>query len=110
MTDAPKLKPCPFCGSTNIGYAKLSHVCLECGAMAGPILVDKETQEGWEKLDAAWNNRTDIADELAAALEEVLDGLGFLAGGDYELEGWGIPEERGKEIRAALAKYRETET
>lgn len=53
--------------------------------------------------------RKDIADELVEALEEVLDGLGFLAGGDYELEGWGIPEERGKEIRAALAKYRETE-
>jgi dCTP deaminase len=46
--------------------------------------------------------RKDIVDELVEMLEEVLDGLGFLSGGDHELEGYGVPEERGTEIRAAL--------
>jgi len=46
------------------------------------------------------------ASDLYEALEEVLDGLGFLSGGDHELEGLGISEERGAEIRATLAKAR----
>lgn len=41
---------------------------------------------------------------LLDALEEVLDGLGFLSGGDWELEGYGISTERGAEIRQILAK------
>jgi len=45
-------------------------------------------------------------DALLAALEEVVDGLGFLSGGDWELEGLGISQERGKEIRAAIAQAR----
>ena len=44
------------------------------------------------------------APDLLEALEEVLDGLGFLSGGDHELEGYGIDEARGAEIRAAIAK------
>ena len=108
-----ELKPCPFCGSTNIGYATLSHVCLECGAMAGPILVNKETQEGWEKLDAAWNTRAaeteyvrkDISDELAKALERIEKCMRV---------NYGRQNEKIADITqlatAALAKYGETET
>jgi len=44
--------------------------------------------------------------ELLEALEDVLDGVGFLSGGDHELEGLGITEERGREIRNILKKAR----
>jgi hypothetical protein len=46
------------------------------------------------------------APDLLEALEDVLDGIGFLSGGDYELEGFGISLDRAKEIRAAIAKAR----
>ena len=44
------------------------------------------------------------APDLLEALVEVLDCLGFMAGGDHELEGHGISSERGAEIRLAIAK------
>ena len=52
----------------------------------------------------------DIADlttsqaELVEALREILDGHGFLSGGDWKLEDIGISQNRGAEIRAILAK------
>jgi uncharacterized protein YjiS (DUF1127 family) len=41
---------------------------------------------------------------LVEALREVLDGHGFLSGGDWELEDIGISQNRGAEIRALLAR------
>jgi hypothetical protein len=46
------------------------------------------------------------AEELAGHFENLLDCLGFLCGHDYELEGFGISEKDGLEIRKALADYR----
>lgn len=44
--------------------------------------------------------------ELLEALEDVLEGIGFLSGGDHELEGYGISLERAKEIRAVYLRAR----
>ena len=54
------LKPCPFCGSTNIYYEKYEHsagmrwriVCAEC--MAG---IDPGTAQQRMTLKDAWNKR-----------------------------------------------------
>ena len=50
--------------------------------------------------------RLKAADELVTHFEDVLDALGFICGGDHELEGYGISEEEGAKIRKALANYR----
>lgn len=53
-----KLKPCPFCGSTDIklwkGLGEVSGTCRKCGAHSGYAI-------GKTKEDAAeaWNRRAD---------------------------------------------------
>ena len=61
---------------------------------------------GCRKEDVDNANLVAAAPDLFEALEEVLDGLGFISGGDHELEGLGITEERGREIRNILKKAR----
>ena len=76
MTDAPKLKPCPFCG----GRAELREdhdnswvICPNC----------QISLEGFEDSDdavAAWNTRADLIPDLPdalvrAALEQAADRL-----------------------------------
>ena len=51
----------------------------------------------------------ELLGDLHSILEDVLDSLGFLGGGNHELEGFGITEERGKEIRAVLEKVKQRE-
>jgi hypothetical protein len=75
MTD--ELKPCPFCGSTNIGSGEIigrepngegysQTVCNDCCA-AGSYgkLRAGEVDYGSEKADAAWNRRATPADPYA---------------------------------------------
>lgn len=61
MTFTPALKPCPFCGSGNIGLAKKFVFCRECSAEAG---------FGDGKPDvAAWNTRASTASEAERVRE-----------------------------------------
>lgn len=59
---AEEIKPCPFCGSSNIGfifYDKPLSNCMDCGA-EGPI-----NFEGWldeDCMKAAWNRRADTVE------------------------------------------------
>ena len=69
--------------------------------------LEEECNGLFERVKELENERDKIvalSKELLRAFEEVLDSLGFLAGGDHELEGHGIPEERGSEIRALLVQ------
>jgi len=71
MTDAPKLKPCPFCGGDAevtdttkvLGVWRLIHRCKAIG----PISLERYNEE---TLTNAWNTRADLsADLVRAALE-----------------------------------------
>ncbi len=72
MTD--KLKPCPFCGSNNIGTAKGYVVfllkkyrgnvravgCRDCGCVAGVFnTLAISIEEAEEKAIDSWNRRAD---------------------------------------------------
>ena len=57
-----------------------------------------------KELESERDKIVALSKELLRAFEEVLDGLGFLTGGDHELEGLAIAEERGSEIRALLVQ------
>lgn len=46
-----KLKPCPFCRSTNLGYMKGLVQCLNCNA-SGPDSYDNmKAIEAWNRRD-----------------------------------------------------------
>lgn len=47
-----KLRPCPFCGSTNVGDMKGWVQCFNCNA-SGPDSYDKK------KAAEAWNHRAE---------------------------------------------------
>jgi Lar family restriction alleviation protein len=57
-----ELKPCPFCGSREIGHAQRNggawHVCMTCGAR-GPDTVTGSLEEAqtWDDMQRAWNMR-----------------------------------------------------
>ena len=77
-----ELKPCPFCGSKNIGDTGLwRHVitCHQCGAKSAPF-------SSWDNAVNAWNNRPlspkqKHADELFSGLQHVLHQLYFASRG-----------------------------
>ncbi|MES2783799.1 MAG: Lar family restriction alleviation protein [Pseudomonadota bacterium] len=70
-----ELKPCPFCGSTNVdakGWASQNSngpACDDCGASAGSTLADTP-----EANIAAWNTRPD-----STAVQELVEALRPLA-------------------------------
>jgi hypothetical protein len=66
----------------------------------------KCSRAGPADVAALIRDAADTITDLLAALEEVLDATGFLGGGDWELEGYGISTERGAEIRALYNKAR----
>lgn len=60
---APELKPCPFCGSNEIGHSfgvsrkTLCVVCMECAA-SGPFAEgDTEQPSVWEEAARLWDTR-----------------------------------------------------
>ena len=59
-----------------------------------------------EELEAKLAAERERCAKVADHLENILDALGFLTGGDWELEGWGISQEEGAEIRKDLAAIR----
>jgi len=80
----------------------------------GHLLHELRNSKGWPTLgNAAADRIEELKAKLAAErkrcakvadhLENILDALGFLTGGDWELEGWGISQEEGAEIRKDLA-------
>lgn len=116
-----ELKPCPFCGSEATWKRTRRGWAVHCAQRFGACFMNARTHYQNDKNSAirAWNTRADISasritaleaqrNELLEALEDVLDGLGFLSGGNHELEGWGISEDRGAEIRAAITKAKES--
>lgn len=73
------LKPCPFCGGTNIssgeimsgspqdnGQESLQTACLDCRASGPEIPCLGETMDDHESADIAWNRRT-LERDLAGA-------------------------------------------
>lgn len=63
MSDG-ELKPCPFCGGTEIGHfvkvAKrkfLSFVCANCDAQGPAIEGNVQSAETWQDVIDRWNNR-----------------------------------------------------
>ena len=63
MSDAPELKPCPFCGSNNVKPSSLgSYVCCENCDTLGPSV--NEFQSATE----AWNTRADLP-QIASLIE-----------------------------------------
>ena len=63
-----------------------------------------------EELEAKLAAERERCAKVADHLENILDALGFLTGGDWELEGWGISQEEGAEIRKDLAAIRKGDT
>ena len=62
MTDAPALKPCPFCrGIARIGGEALyvSARCSKCSATVGWVLKPGEEADA---VISAWNTRADLID------------------------------------------------
>ena len=70
-----EFRPCPFCGSTNIGIEKsrkciahgevplYAHVeCYDCGAQTKPVIVDGSYGETTTEVDAvnAWNRSANL--------------------------------------------------
>ena len=77
MTDTPKLKPCPFCGGTEIGHGYgrdwLVRSCMTCAA-EGPIAYGSpEHDKTWTEADAAWNTRAEVSQAAVEALEAKLE-------------------------------------
>lgn len=65
MTEAPKLKPCPFCGGEGYlepqtpTYSGSCVECLDCEARVGPYRVINNVQAANETAIDAWNRRDD---------------------------------------------------
>ncbi len=86
------MKPCPFCGSTNVsdgsgGFEMCDVGCDECGAAT-------EWYPTIEEARAAWNARP-IEDALLEALEDCVKALEMFYGeagndpGEYLCNSWG---------------------
>jgi len=93
VSDALKLKPCPFCGSTDIDSGRPWVSCNGCRC-EGPY----DTSHSDEDANRLWNTRADLpaTDEQAFANEKVkalVEALQYYNTFGYE----------GKEARAALA-------
>jgi hypothetical protein len=81
MTDTSTVtvKPCPFCGSTNVKTAyvrdgRKAH-CFDCFASGRPEFHGpKDMPSADERAIAAWNTRADEDDELNAIADERADG------------------------------------
>ena len=67
MSIYPEFAPCPFCGSSDVGYAYRLHPdgheictisCTECGA-CGPFRAYTSEADDDESV-SAWNSRSDI--------------------------------------------------
>ena len=66
MSDAPELKPCPFCGSSDVLHDGAGNplnedqkvfewvACQNCGACSA-------TENTWIDARTAWNRRSDLA-------------------------------------------------
>jgi len=74
-----KLKPCPFCGSTDLsntippGYVDLASVrCLHCGGIGG-------MRESEAKAAEAWNQRADQSG-VTLNLQQAQELLGMFGG------------------------------
>lgn len=73
MTDAPALKPCPFCrGIARIGGEALyvSARCSKCSATVGWVLKPGEEADA---VISAWNTRADLIDmDVLRRVEKIL--------------------------------------
>lgn len=86
QTEAEQLKPCPFCGSSEIerigwGYyapaKRYRRECKECKATTA-------LQDSPELADRAWNTRTSQAEQLEKAVEAEREAIiEMLTNGDY---------------------------
>lgn len=97
-----KLKPCPFCGGdAHLKYivnegAGVTHYGVNCCYCS----VEKVWFEDQGRAVKIWNTRTDIADELAAALRFCIT----------PAAGRVIPDGTAYDrAQAALAKYKENQ-
>lgn len=52
-----KLKPCPFCGGTNLYYAEGRFYAVECGDCGGKVVGAFRTEEDAAE---AWNTRAKL--------------------------------------------------
>jgi hypothetical protein len=77
---------------------------------ATKLQVFQECIDRIEELEAKLAAERERCAKVTDHLENILDALGFLTGGDWELEGWGISQEEGAEIRKDLAAIREGDT
>ncbi len=73
-----KLKPCPFCGNTNIGEECRQGVyyvaCENCGSM-GPEFSSDALRgcNGWEEAAHAWNRRASKLAIVAKDFFKIID-------------------------------------
>lgn len=66
-----ELKPCPFCGSENVGISLwLGHCCVTCRGCLGGIAPAPDLTK--EDAVAAWNRR---ADEKVGKWTEIADSV-----------------------------------
>ena len=98
MTDAPKLKPCPFCGSEDVddwGECTWSRpvkwmYCVECHCRGPRVMMGRgESDEGWmQRTIAAWNTRHTPPEvqSLVDALRECRDELDEYSRQEYPLD------------------------
>ena len=95
---------CQDAEEAEVYAGKLEKACAEWAEVSQSNYQRAKSAEA--KLAAERKRCAKVADHL----ENILDALGFLTGGDWELEWWGISQEEGAEIRKDLAAIRKGDT